>query len=505
MTTHKRLKLKRRDSWMPLLATTAIALVEIAAAFPTSAAPARTQSPIFNTASYSFMMPDSSEVITGETNAVQTKPLVDPLGQVTGCAGEILPDYTGFLVGIYDPNPGDPTATELSNVTPLTLTEVPDNPNNNIPLGTAPNVNNVNPFALTNGDKGTYNFLLDESRGQLNAGRTYLIVIQPPANGIYDQRRIKLVIGQRTGDTLAYQALSLDGRPINTTDGTTSVNGALNISDASRIGLDLRLLQIGTSVCQAADVKIVKSADRVAAQPGDTVIYRLSVTNLASAALNNVVVTDNLPLGFNLNVGSVRAELAGVSVPVTATTSGRTASFLFQGLVLPPKAQAQTLNIAYAATLTPDALRGNGENLASIVGRRADNLLAVHDGPARHRLRVDAGILSDAGTLIGRVFVDKNFDGEQQPGEPGVPSAVIFLEDGNRITTDANGLFSVTNVLPGHHTGVLDLTSLPGYTLAPNLYVEERNSQSRLVNLAPGGMVRMNFAVTPAFKGEQKK
>jgi uncharacterized repeat protein (TIGR01451 family) len=504
MTTHKRLKLKRRNSWMPLLTTAAIAGAGMMTALP-SVAQTKIQSSIFNSAAYSFMMPGSSVPVTGATNAVQTKPLIDPLGQVTGCAGEVLPDYTGFSVGLYDPNPTDPTATDLGRVTALTPTEFPDNPNNNIPLGKAPNVNNVNPFFLTNGDKGTYNFLFDEALGQLSAGKTYLLVVQPPSKGIYGQRRIKLVIGQRTGNILAYQAISLDGRPINSTVGATSINGFLDITDADRIGLDLRLLQLGTSVCQAADVKIVKSADRVAAQPGDTVIYRLSVTNLASAALNNIVVTDILPVGFNLNAKSVRADLGGASAPVTTTVSGRTVNFQLPGLVLPSKDRSSVLNIAYAATLTPDALRGNGENRALIVGRRADNLLPVQDGPALHRLRVQAGILSDAGTLIGRVFVDKNFDGEQQPGEPGVPNAVIFLEDGNRITTDPNGLFSVVNVLPGHHTGVLDLSSLPGYTLAPNLYVHERNSQSRLVNLAPGGMVRMNFAVTPAFKGEQKK
>ena len=128
----------------------------------------------------------------------------------------------------------------------------------------------------------------------------------------------------------------------------------------------------------------------------------------------------------------------------------------------------------------------------------------VQDGPSIHRLVIDPGILTDCATLIGRVFVDKNFDGEQQPGEAGIPNAVVFLDDGNRIVTDADGLYSVECMLPGTRSGVLDLTSLPGYTLAPNLYFNERNSQSRMVNIAPGGMVRMNFGVTPTFQEEAK-
>ena len=70
---------------------------------------------------------------------------------------------------------------------------------------------------------------------------------------------------------------------------------------------------------------------------------------------------------------------------------------------------------------------------------------------------------------------------------------------GIRIVTDANGLYSLANVISGYRSAALDLTSLPGYSLAPNKYFIETNSPSRLVKLAPGSMVRVNFGVTPAF------
>jgi hypothetical protein len=75
------------------------------------------------------------------------------------------------------------------------------------------------------------------------------------------------------------------------------------------------------------------------------------------------------------------------------------------------------------------------------------------------------------------------------------------MDDGNRIVTDPNGLYSLSNVISGSRTLAIDLTSIPGYTLAPNLYFIERNSQSRLVRLAPGALGRANFAVTPAARG----
>jgi hypothetical protein len=157
----------------------------------------------------------------------------------------------------------------------------------------------------------------------------------------------------------------------------------------------------------------------------------------------------------------------------------------------------EALKLVYAVQLTPDAVRGTGRNSVIATAYRSDMNYRLREGPASHRLRVDSGLLSDCGTLIGRVFEDRNFDGEQQSGEPGIANAVIFLDDGNRITTDERGLFSLANVLPGYRSGTLDPLSIPGYELAPNRQFIEGNSASRLVHLAPGAMVRMNFGVMP--------
>ena len=123
----------------------------------------------------------------------------------------------------------------------------------------------------------------------------------------------------------------------------------------------------------------------------------------------------------------------------------------------------EQLIIKYAATISPDAVRGDGINTAT-----ASDIF---------RLTIRPGILSDCGTILGRVFADKNFDGHQQPGEPGIPNAVIYMDSGNRIITDPDGLFSMGNVISGNRVGALDLSSLNGYTLAPNLYRIEDNSQ----------------------------
>lgn len=246
-------------------------------------------------------------------------------------------------------------------------------------------------------------------------------------------------------------------------------------------------------VAGQAALELIKTADRAAAEPGDTVVYRLALRNSGEAAASDIVVTDRSPLGVRFLPESLQGSITtGTNtepVPLPpAEPDGRNVAFTF-----PRLEPNQTLNIIYAAVITPDAVRGDGRNVAQ---ERRSNI-------ASFLMRIRPGILSDCGTIVGRVFVDKNFDGEQQPGEPGVPNAVIYMDDGNRITTDTNGLFSLANVIAGNRSGTLDLSSLPGYSLAPNLYFIEGNSQSRLVRLSPGGMARMNFAVTPAYGEEQ--
>lgn len=469
---------------------------------------AQTTTQINNTAtfSYSYTDPDtlvtstyagvSSQLQASAVAPVVTEPLIDPFGQLTSCSGDLLPDYTGFSVGLY----------ELLNSTgdiglPVSLTAtVP--PKTKQSVGISPNFYNANPFFLVNGDQGKFNFLLDVSRGQVDVGREYILAVKPPANSTLAERRVRITITSRNGNVAGYTATSLDGEPISGTNAATSVNGVINISNAETVGLSLAVAvnNLSVAACESQAIQLLKTSDRAAAEPGDIVVYRLNARNLSTTLINNPEIRDDLPLGFQYVDGSVRAELGGNAVNVTVERNGRSLTFR-PNVALPIASDNIPLNIVYAAQVTNDAIRGSGINRASISGTRTDNRRIVRTGPVSHLMRIRPGILSDCGTLVGRVFVDKNFDGEQQPGEPGVPNAVIYMDDGNRIVTDANGLYSLSSVLSGSRTLALDLTSVPGYTLAPNLYFIERNSQSRLVRLAPGALGRVNFAVTPAARG----
>lgn len=236
---------------------------------------------------------------------------------------------------------------------------------------------------------------------------------------------------------------------------------------------------------------IIKSANKSAAESGDVVIYRLLVSTAAADA-PTLTVEDTLPLGVEYVPDSAVASVGDTPVAFQVSASNRVITFTDFD---PDLLQGQQLSINYATTVSPDGVRGDGINTA-VASDLAAGLGSVSD---TFRLTIRPGILSDCGTIVGRVFSDANFDGFQQPGEPGIANAVIYMDSGNRIITDADGLFSMANVISGNRVGALDLSSLNGYTLAPNLFRVEENSQSRLVHLEAGGLARMNFAVTPTF------
>ncbi|MCY7368014.1 MAG: DUF11 domain-containing protein [Chamaesiphon sp.] len=437
---------------------------------------------IYNQAQYEYEVVSSDtkikSKINGKTRTVTVTidgkdGLIDPIGNITGCNGQVLPSYAGYSVFLFNTiDRINPTSIVALDRTTLATG------------GLEPNSTNLNPFSLTGSTDGRYNFLFNLS--QTVVGKSYILVVKIPENSSYGERRVVIDITGFDGTTLSYQATSLDGKPLSTTESNVK-KASISIADAARIGL------VGVGICESQPAKIVKTADRATAEPGDTVVYRITLSNNSDTDIPNPIVADTLPLGMFLRPDSIRASLGTTNINnINLTQVGQTASFKFSapGFSLPAR---KVVNLVYAVTLDADAIRGTGQNSAVL----EDSTGRIIDGPATHLLSIRQGLIRDTGTIVGRVFVDKNFDGQQQANEPGIPNAVIYMDDGNRITTDANGLFSVQAVVAGARSGTIDLTSLPGYSLAPNLYFKERNSRSRLVKLAPGGIVRMNFGVTP--------
>ena len=96
--------------------------------------------------------------------------------------------------------------------------------------------------------------------------------------------------------------------------------------------------------------------------------------------------------------------------------------------------------------------------------------------------------LFDSGTIIGKVFWDKNENGVQDKGEAPIPNVQIAAEEGTLITTDKDGKYHLPAIMPGRHLLRLDERTLPkGAYLTTDKAV--------VANITPGLLIKVNFGV----------
>jgi uncharacterized repeat protein (TIGR01451 family) len=467
-----------------LFALCASAALALAAPFSASAAPS-----LVNAAAASYDPGNGTLVqVQSPQTLTQANPNLTVTSAITACQGGPLTDYTNWSIGIYAADAaGNPTSA-LS----LTRTQLPVFPTVPLPAGVAPNNQDLNPFTVTNGNVGIYEFLLDTATGQTNAGSNFVLITNSPANSTLPKRHIKIALGATTGTSVAYTATALDNMAVNATSVAQSISGTFPIVRTSANG-NFAVFQLAVSECPTNAVGITKTANVAEAQVGDTVVYSIAVTNQSLSPIVAPTVTDILPIGFSFVGGSIRAGVANAAVPATATVTG-SRLVMTTTVSIPP---ASVLTFVYATVISPDALRGNAQNVAVVDGSIGAS--PVHGGPAAYTLRLDPGLLSDCGTIIGRVYDDTPLQGIDRRQQPGIPNAVVFFDDGVRVTTDKNGLYHYPGCAhPGWRTAALDLKSVKGYTLAPNIYIAAKNGQSQWAHLEPSGLVKINFAVVPA-------
>ena len=147
----------------------------------------------------------------------------------------------------------------------------------------------------------------------------------------------------------------------------------------------------------------------------------------------------------------------------------------------------------YRAKVGPGAIRGDGTNRAqafSAAPAMASNL-------ARVKIELQDGAFSSRGVIVGKVFLDKNNNRLQDPGEDGIPGVRLFMEDGSYVVTDSEGKYSLAGITAQTHIVKLDRTTLPPH--AKLEVIDNRNAGdpgSVMVGMNHAEMQKVNFAVT---------
>ncbi|NEY90574.1 COG1470 family protein, partial [Tabrizicola oligotrophica] len=231
-----------------------------------------------------------------------------------------------------------------------------------------------------------------------------------------------------------------------------------------------------TNPAEQPDYTIEKTSLRVNVRQGELVPWRIEVTNNNLTTTRTIRVVDRLPAGFVFQDGSATVNGSAVTPSVTGS------HVTFSGVVIAPGA---TATIELSSLVTGGVKPGTYTNFANIVRPFQQ---------ASANVTVQAEPVFDCGTVIGKVFDDRNQDGYQNKGETGIAGARVVTLRGELITTDQHGRFHVPCAdLPrdigSNYALKLDTRSLPsGYRLT--------TENPRVVRLTAGKMTEVNFGVS---------
>ncbi|AUH33027.1 DUF7507 domain-containing protein [Paracoccus tegillarcae] len=214
---------------------------------------------------------------------------------------------------------------------------------------------------------------------------------------------------------------------------------------------------------------------------GETIIYTLTFENTGLAAVPDLSLIDLLPARVQYVPGT--ATVDGVAAEPSA--AGR--QLVWQPYDLDA---GQTVTVAFDARVTALDAGETAVNQAWVetdAGTRISNI-------AEAEITRRAEHVFDCTDVIGKVFDDKDMDGYQDEGELGMAAVRIATLNGELITTDEHGRFSVpcAAMPPGIGENLslkLDTRSLPtGYRVT--------TENPRVVRATAGKMVRVNFGVS---------
>jgi len=228
-------------------------------------------------------------------------------------------------------------------------------------------------------------------------------------------------------------------------------------------------------------IRIVKTSPLVNVVRGDLVPY--TVTATSSVAINNITITDRLPPGFKYRSGS--ASVNGVRIE--PNVSGRDLSWSNQTF-----AAGETKT--YKLILVVGTGVGEGEYTNQAWAENAlVNTLVSNIGSATVKVTPDPTF--DCSDIIGKVFDDKNANGYQDQGEPGIANVRVVTARGLLVTTDAEGRFHVTCAdIPNMDRGANFVMKLDERTLPSGYRVTTENPRD--VRVTRGKMVKLNFGAT---------
>lgn len=340
--------------------------------------------------------------------------------------------------------------------------------------------------AQVTGEDGMYQYLLLPG----SPAGTYTLSVTPP-NGSYNPIQPSsiippcagpLVVGP-TPDPLLVSAY--DGAPPTSALATCTTGGqttAYYLSFTLTPGTSANVLNNNLPIDPILEGAIVvtKTTPMVNVSRGGLVPYTITARNTLAGAITGITITDRTPAGFRYREGS--ATINGM--PVEPQQAGLLLSWPGQSFTA---GEEKTLKLV----LTVGAGVGEGEHVNrafavnALVGATVSNV-----ADAVVRIIPDPDF--DCTDILGKVFDDRNMNGTQDVGEPGLPGVRLATVNGLLITTDVEGRYHVTcPMIPNEDRGSNFILKLDTRTLPTGYRMTTVNPET--VRLTRGKFAKLNF------------
>lgn len=230
-------------------------------------------------------------------------------------------------------------------------------------------------------------------------------------------------------------------------------------------------------------VVMTKTTPKVNVTRGELVPYTLAARNTLASVLSNIAIEDQIPPGFKYVSGSAQVE----GVPLEPEVEGRRLRWPGQNL-----AAGQTLTVKLLLVV------GSGVGFNEYVNQAWATSLATAtrvSNVATATVRVVADPTFDCSDLIGKVFDDRNRNGYQDEGEPGIPGVRLATPKGWLVTTDEHGRYHIACAdVPSEMRGSNFILKVDERTLPSGYRIVTENP--RVVRMTQGRLVKANFGAS---------
>ncbi len=226
---------------------------------------------------------------------------------------------------------------------------------------------------------------------------------------------------------------------------------------------------------------VVKSTPRQDVSFGDLVPYTITVTNTEDLPRVGLDIVDFTPPGFKYVEDTSFLD----DVEVDPTVSGR--EIVLSDFDFAPN-ETKTWNLV----LVVGAGVGDGVYTNQAYIRDENDAEISNRGEAVVRISPDP--IFDCSEIIGKVFDDKNKDGYQDEGEPGMAGVRLATAKGLLVTTDQHGRYHIAcAAIPNERIGSNFILKVDDRTLPTGYGFTSENP--RVVRLTRGKTTKANFAV----------